>query len=538
MFQVCGACSAITKFSRFNRRVERAQHLCFIKDAFYSTSNSQNITKQQGSKNNSVANFYNSTKAAELIAKFIEDKPFTITKIPNAGRGLVATKTIAQGSVLFQELPLLAHPNFERECEVCYHCLKTLDGPGRVYSGGSSHVFCSRACLEAATKSYFVLEEALAPFLDSSKDKKNSRSRKFLQNTVSKANETQATATSSEDSLGFTETCRKNNERFPLLAKRLALMHCVEAIKEVLSEYVLNEGHQETHNSNSDRSSHNSFNSSSALSSTSASIPSSSLLLSMPLEGLATRDLGLLCFANVALPLPEPWVTTHALLRDAVTAAADASALDEACISIATEMGMIQENSPSSNNVTNNISTGNHRPLSPRSSSSPPLSPTDPTVTATARVMAAARLLPSLFNQSPLTAEWFASVLARLHLNVFRVDAIFQPDWGSEDLQRTLSSLVLGKAGAGSSGSAVYLLTSFLNHSCDPNVEVRFEENNSTATVAVLRDVEEGEQLCISYVDFEAPGQQRRDQLEWGYGFKCKCSKCMSELAITKEESQ
>ena len=78
-------------------------------------------------------------------------------------------------------------------------------------------------------------------------------------------------------------------------------------------------------------------------------------------------------------------------------------------------------------------------------------------------------------------------------------------------------------------GTAVYLVPSMLNHSCDPNVDVQFPRNDSTMHLQARRDVAAGEQLSITYIDANASVAARRKELQWGYGFSCQCARCVEE---------
>ena len=74
-------------------------------------------------------------------------------------------------------------------------------------------------------------------------------------------------------------------------------------------------------------------------------------------------------------------------------------------------------------------------------------------------------------------------------------------------------------------GAAVFPLASGLNHSCAPNCEVAFAEDNAVFVVAT-RDVALGEELTISYVDASGADDERREELRETYGFECACVRC------------
>jgi len=87
-------------------------------------------------------------------------------------------------------------------------------------------------------------------------------------------------------------------------------------------------------------------------------------------------------------------------------------------------------------------------------------------------------------------------VLARLHLNTFKVDAVLPLDWGN-----AYAAAAAMLQADGSSGSALYLLASLFNHSCEPCVNVTFPNNDGTAVYTAARRISAGEQLFITYTD-------------------------------------
>ena len=116
--------------------------------------------------------------------------------------------------------------------------------------------------------------------------------------------------------------------------------------------------------------------------------------------------------------------------------------------------------------------------------------------------------------------------MARLHLNTFKVDAVLPLDWGN------------GYAAAaamlqpdGSSGSALYLLASLFNHSCEPCVNVTFPNNDGTVVFTAARRISAGEQLFISYTDTEQEVDIRQEYLAFAYGFRCNCHRCREDVA-------
>ncbi|XP_020549666.1 histone-lysine N-methyltransferase ATXR4 isoform X2 [Sesamum indicum] len=121
-----------------------------------------------------------------------------------------------------------------------------------------------------------------------------------------------------------------------------------------------------------------------------------------------------------------------------------------------------------------------------------------------------------------LTEEWYAGVLARIRINAFRIELAI----GSyEDLLSLAAASVEAEAAV---GNAVYVLPSLYNHDCDPNVNIVWIENVD-AKVKALRDIEEGEELRICYIDASMDYKARQTILYEGFGFHCNCLRCASK---------
>lgn len=60
-----------------------------------------------------------------------------------------------------------------------------------------------------------------------------------------------------------------------------------------------------------------------------------------------------------------------------------------------------------------------------------------------------------------LTDDWYAGVLARLHINAFRIERVDEED--GEDIFAAAAASILGESIV---GSAVYGLPSMYNHDC------------------------------------------------------------------------
>uniref|UniRef100_A0A8B9G596 Protein-lysine N-trimethyltransferase SMYD5 n=1 Tax=Amazona collaria TaxID=241587 RepID=A0A8B9G596_9PSIT len=82
------------------------------------------------------------------------------------------------------------------------------------------------------------------------------------------------------------------------------------------------------------------------------------------------------------------------------------------------------------------------------------------------------------------------------------------------------------------------------NHSCIPNAETSFPENNFLLHLTALEDIEAGEEICISYLDCcqrERSRHSRNKILRENYLFTCSCPKCLAQADdadLTSDEEE
>ena len=72
----------------------------------------------------------------------------------------------------------------------------------------------------------------------------------------------------------------------------------------------------------------------------------------------------------------------------------------------------------------------------------------------------------------------------------------------------------------------IYPKGAILNHSCDPNVILLYEEGKQV--IRAIKALETGEELFHSYTDLCKPTYLRRQHLQNTYGFICNCERCRS----------
>ncbi|XP_076861994.1 protein-lysine N-trimethyltransferase SMYD5 [Brachyhypopomus gauderio] len=93
-------------------------------------------------------------------------------------------------------------------------------------------------------------------------------------------------------------------------------------------------------------------------------------------------------------------------------------------------------------------------------------------------------------------------------------------------------------------GSGLYLLQSSCNHSCEPNAEASFPDNNFLLHLSALRDISPDEEICISYLDCCQRDRSRHSRhkiLRENYLFACSCQRCLSQADdpdVTSEDEE
>lgn len=93
-------------------------------------------------------------------------------------------------------------------------------------------------------------------------------------------------------------------------------------------------------------------------------------------------------------------------------------------------------------------------------------------------------------------------------------------------------------------GSGLYRLQSGVNHSCEPNAQVTFPNNNNRLVLQALRNIEPGEEITICYLDECMQSRSRHTRRKYlleNYLFTCTCTKCEAQAAdpdVTSDEEE
>lgn len=93
----------------------------------------------------------------------------------------------------------------------------------------------------------------------------------------------------------------------------------------------------------------------------------------------------------------------------------------------------------------------------------------------------------------------------------------------------------LGMVNINNLDGSIYLVHSHLNHSCDPNVEIKITGRTSGIKVIAKRDIRGGEELLTTYVNPNDELNKRQYDLRVSWGFICNCSRCKQEEKALKE---
>ncbi|XP_075988833.1 SET and MYND domain containing, class 3 [Anticarsia gemmatalis] len=81
-------------------------------------------------------------------------------------------------------------------------------------------------------------------------------------------------------------------------------------------------------------------------------------------------------------------------------------------------------------------------------------------------------------------------------------------------------------------GTGIYLASSILDHSCEPNAVATFD--GKTINIRAIRDMPclDWNQMRISYIDLMKTPYDRQTELLQNYYFLCQCDRCMDENQI------
>ncbi|KAK4176680.1 set domain-containing 5 [Triangularia setosa] len=81
----------------------------------------------------------------------------------------------------------------------------------------------------------------------------------------------------------------------------------------------------------------------------------------------------------------------------------------------------------------------------------------------------------------------------------------------------------------------LFLEASRINHSCRPNAQNTWNANIGRLTIHALRDIKEGEEITITYLDQTTEYVSRQQFLKGSFSFGCRCELCVLPPARRRE---
>ena len=75
------------------------------------------------------------------------------------------------------------------------------------------------------------------------------------------------------------------------------------------------------------------------------------------------------------------------------------------------------------------------------------------------------------------------------------------------------------------------------NHSCQPNIDFKFDSSNYQMIFFANKKIGKNVELFDSYIDTSLNYKDRQERLQFQYKFKCECEKCLDESTNIKSAS-
>jgi len=86
--------------------------------------------------------------------------------------------------------------------------------------------------------------------------------------------------------------------------------------------------------------------------------------------------------------------------------------------------------------------------------------------------------------------------------------------------------------------NGLWLELARVNHSCDPNAEVVWDEDCGTRRLVVVREITQGEEITHSYLHTVMDRNNRRNTLQCRWDFQCRCSLCnLTDSALARDDA-
>ena len=161
---------------------------------------------------------------------------------------------------------------------------------------------------------------------------------------------------------------------------------------------------------------------------------------------------------------------------------------------------------------------------------------------ATCKIKAGARILAEapLFIISPTPLQNVESVIVKRlksldkdHQRAFL--SLHNAHGGKYSAFRGIVKTNMLPLGADSPTGGIFLEASRINHVCNPNAQNTWNESLNKITIHSIKDIEEGEEITISYLAESANYQNRQQKLKASFSFDCRCHLCSLPTALRRE---
>ncbi|KAJ2485339.1 mitochondrial import receptor subunit tom20 [Coemansia sp. RSA 2050] len=133
-----------------------------------------------------------------------------------------------------------------------------------------------------------------------------------------------------------------------------------------------------------------------------------------------------------------------------------------------------------------------------------------------------------------VSSDRFTMLKGKLDYNSYAVHAAVDVPKPKES--EVVSDTMRDDHGANTVGTALYLISSHIAHSCEPNAQAVFADGTDRIAIKTLRPVAKDEELRVAFVDPSLGKVDRQKLLKASYRITCTCPKCESEVVEEKEE--
>jgi hypothetical protein len=139
-------------------------------------------------------------------------------------------------------------------------------------------------------------------------------------------------------------------------------------------------------------------------------------------------------------------------------------------------------------------------------------------------------LLPREFNQHAF--DMANDIRERLKGKMSGADIEFETEL-AKNIAFYYTKIARNSFIVNSDSRCVYTYASNINHSCEPNSDMRFGSRNDFHSLMIIKantDIKTGQEVLISYIPVEAiqifTNEERKTYIKNEFGFDCKCKIC------------